>query len=137
MRVQAKAIRSSEIPTRIEPYTRQTFTTAGKEYDVHAVSMTDHGVPFLQFVDDFGYPAWRPSLMFGITDSTLAPDWVCNFIQTDGGASLLLLGPEFVVRDEASYNDMLLLDADQVDRFWKRVDSEREKTSGTNGARIT
>jgi hypothetical protein len=126
MRVRARALALSAIPAKIEPYTRQIFTTVDKEYDVHAVAVFD-GIPFLQFVDELGYPAWSPSLLFEVTDTTLPTDWICNAIPTDDGGSLFLLGPDFVARDEASYSEMVELDADQVDRFWKRVKSMEER----------
>ena len=122
MKVHARTLVPSEIPARVEPYTRQTFTTVGKEYEVHAVAVSD-GIPFLQFVDDQGYPAWIPSLVFDLADTAIPTDWICNPISTNDGGSLVLLGPDFIAKDEDSYAAMVELHADQVDRFWKRVDS--------------
>ncbi len=34
----------------------------------------------------------------------------------------MVIGPEFVARDQAAYRAMVELEADQVGRFWKRVD---------------
>ena len=122
MRVRAKPTETLHIPPEIEPYARQRFITGGKEYDVHAVSMLgDHG-PFLQFVDDIGYPAWLPSLVFDIIDVTIPGDWICNCAPMDGGGYVLLLGPDFVAQDVCSHTEMVELDADKVDRFWKRID---------------
>jgi hypothetical protein len=125
MKVRAAVIPASDIPANIEPFTRQRFITAGTEYDVHAVAViaTGTGVPFVQVVDDLGYPAWLPHILFNIVDMSLPLDWRCNCVKTGDGGNALLLGPDFVVRDEQSYNDMVELDADQVDRFWRRIDS--------------
>lgn len=123
MKVRAKAVTSSEIPAGVVPYTRQTFTTVGKEYDVHAVAVLDGCVPFIQFVDDLGYPAWKPSLLFEVADAAVPGDWICNPISTDDGGSILLLGPDFVANSEESYNAMVELDNEQVGRFWNRVNS--------------
>lgn len=38
MRVRAKLPDEVQIPPEIEPYCRQRFITAGKEYEVHAIS---------------------------------------------------------------------------------------------------
>lgn len=123
MKVCAVTIQTSDIPANIEPFTRQRFVTVGKEYDVHAVSVLNDGVPFYQFINDLGYPAWQPYIIFKIMDMTLPPDWRCNCVGTSDGGIALLVGPEFVVQDEQSYNDMVESNADQIDRFWKRIDS--------------
>jgi hypothetical protein len=123
MKVRAVAVQTTDIPANIEPFTRQRFITVGKEYVVHAVSVLNDGIPFVQFVDDIGYPAWQPYLLFNVVDTFLPSDWRCNCVRTSEGASALLLGPEFVVRDEQSYQGMVELYAEQVDRFWKRINS--------------
>lgn len=123
MKIRAVGIQEIDIPANIEPFTRQRFITVGNEYDVHAVSVLDDGIPFVQFVNELGYPAWQPHILFEILDMSLPPDWRCNCVKTSDGGHALLLGPEFVVRNEQSYNDMVELHADQVDRFWKRIAS--------------
>jgi hypothetical protein len=127
MKVRARAVNSSEISDRVEPYTRQTFTTAGKEYEVHAVAVFDNGIPFFQFVDDLGYPSWKPSLLFEVSDGALPTDWICNPLSTKEGESILLLGPDFIVVNEEAYNAMVELDANQVERFWRRVGNGDKK----------
>jgi hypothetical protein len=121
MRVRSKAIEQGGIPIRLEPYMRQSFITAGQEYEAYAIVVAD-GITFVQVVDDIHYPAWLPSWIFEVTDSTAAPDWICNPIPREDGSSLLLIGPEFVAKDEVAYNEMVELDADQMERFWERVD---------------
>jgi hypothetical protein len=123
MRARARPAGRIQIPPKIEPYTRQRFVTAGKEYEIHAIQVNSDGVPFFQFVDDLGYPAWQPYLLFDVMDTSLPGDWHCNAFSDCEGGTLLAIGPDFVVKDETVLADMVQLDADQVDRFWKRVDS--------------
>jgi hypothetical protein len=127
MRVRPVTIQAVDIPPNIEPFTRQRFITVGKEYAVHAVAVLTNGVAFLQFVDDLGYPAWQPYILFEVVDMSLPADWRCNCLKTRDGGNAMFLGPDFVVRDEQSYQAMVELDADQVDRFWKRIDSLRQE----------
>jgi len=122
MRVRAKADEGVGIPAKIEPYTRQRFITADKEYDVHAIQVYEDGVPFFQFVDDLGYPAWLPHLLFDVIDTSIPDDWHCNALRGDRGI-LLAIGPYFVVKHETAICDMIELEAGQVDRFWKRLDA--------------
>lgn len=123
MRVRARPAERVQIPEKIEPYTRQRFITADKEYDIYAVQVNEDGVPFFQFVDDLGYPAWQPHLLFDVIDTSLASDWHCNAFPDSETGTILALGPDFVVKDETALADMIQLDADQVDRFWKRFDA--------------
>jgi hypothetical protein len=81
-------------------------------------------------VDDLGYPSWRHNWLFDVVDTTVPKDWICNVLHEE---PVLLLGPEFVARDEASYGAMIELEADQVDRFWKRPDALRSEQSGEGG----
>jgi hypothetical protein len=104
----------------------QVFVTAGKEYEVHAITVFE-GHVLLQIVTDLDHPGWMPSFLFDIVDAELAADWTANLL--DGEPSLVL-GPEFVTQNVASYTAMVELEATQVDRFWRRVqllESERRK----------
>lgn len=123
MRVIARQVDWSECPTEIAPYTTraQTFLTVGNEYEVHAVAIFK-GSPRLQVVDDLGYPSWRASWLFDMVDTSLPRDWICNVLDDE---PRLLLGPEFVARNEASYEAMVELEPDQVARFWERLDALR------------
>ncbi len=51
----------------------------------------------------------------------------------------LLLGPDFVAKDQAAHASMAELEADQVDRFWKRIESlranETDDTAAIRGSR--
>jgi len=124
MKVRAVAVASSEIPSSIEPYTRQTFVTVGKEYVVHAIAVLGSGVPFLQYIDDHGMPAWTPTLLFEPIDYSLPADWICNCFTGNDGWLALLLGPDFIAKDVPSYVAMVELEPEQVDRLRKRVEQD-------------
>lgn len=133
MRVRAKLPDQLVIPPEIEPYCRQRFITGGKEYEVHAMVAClhasvacPHEPPRIHFqiVDDERWPAWLPHLLFEIVDGTVAPDWCSNILDVPGtDARYFVIGPEFLVRDVAGYYAMVELEADQVDLFWKRIES--------------
>jgi hypothetical protein len=105
----------------------QVFVTAGKRYEVFAVALFE-GRLTLQIVDDLRYPAWLPIWLFEVADPALPPDWICNLFHDEPA---LLLGPHFVAKDQAAHASMVELEADQVDRFWKRVESLRAETDDT------
>jgi len=121
MRVAARKVNWSECPADIAPYTKesQTFLTVGREYEVHAVAVFKGSVA-LQVIDDLRYPAWEASWLFEILDKTVPGDWICSVFEDE---PILVLGPEFIAKDRTSYGAMVDLEADQVDRFWKRVGS--------------
>lgn len=121
MRVRARTAERIEIPAKVEPYTRQRFITADKEYDIHAIQVNEDRVAFFQFVDDLGYPAWQPHLLFDVIDTSLPSDWHCNAFPDSEAGPVVAFGPDFVVKDANALSDMMQLDADQVDRFWKRL----------------
>ena len=121
MKVRARLMELREIPERVKPYTNQMFTSPDREYEIHAISVLDDGTSFLQFVNDQGYPDWKPSMLFDVTDATLPSDWICNPAVPSGDGSIFLLGPYFIAKDENSYNEMVELNAIQVDLFWRRV----------------
>ncbi len=95
--------------------------TIGNEYEVHCVSFFNDLLEY-QIVDDLGYPTWCPHVLFNVTDRRLPTDWQINCSTNDRRVSFAI-GPEFVVQNEASIQAMIELDADQVDRFWRRLDS--------------
>lgn len=111
--------------------------TIGSVYDVHAIVFYNwvwyfqphHPVQMpgsaeLQLIDDLGYPSWYPSVLFEVVDGKLPSDWKCNvFPHNDMQGPVMVIGPDFLVQNEAAYTAMVELEADQVDRFWKRVDS--------------
>ena len=125
--MKVRAIRSSseDCPDHVRPFLPAKIpVTLGKEYDVHALATTffghsfPGGVTLLQIVDDFRYPSWKPAWLFEVIDTTVPSDWICNLLD-DG---IVILGPSFIAQDEASYASMVELEADQVERFWKRIE---------------
>lgn len=74
---------------------------------------------FFQIVDDFNYPSWEPAWLFQVVEHEVQTDWKCNVFSSGN----LVIGPEFIARDEQAYTDMVELAAEQVDRFWSRIDS--------------
>lgn len=119
----ARKVNWSECPANIAPYTKesQTFLTVGREYEVHAVAIFK-GFPNLQVIDDLGYPTWQVVWLFEVTDTKIPKDWICNVFHDE---PVLVLGPDFVARDEVSYGAMVELEAAQVERFWRRVDARK------------
>jgi hypothetical protein len=117
MQVVAKDVNVLDCPPNIRAYLGQSFVTKGKCYEVYAVSVYD-GVALVQIIDDIGLPSWRPGWLFDVSDPSIPNDWICNVLH---GHLSLVLGPEFVAKNEDAYGEMVELDADQVDRFWKRV----------------
>jgi hypothetical protein len=117
MRLIARNVKASESPANIRHYLGQSFISAGKEYDAQALAVFD-GVTVLQVVDDIGMPSWRPAWLFDLIDPSLPDDWVGNVFH---GPLSLVVGPDFIARDEQSYAAMVELNDDQVRRFWKRV----------------
>jgi hypothetical protein len=118
MRVRGRNVNIAECPPAIRSYLGQSFVTVAKDYEVYALSVFQ-GVVMLQVVDDVGMPSWRPGWLFDVVDSEMPRDWICSFVTAD---PLLVIGPAFVAKDEASYTEMVELTSDQVARFWKRID---------------
>lgn len=121
MRVISRKVNWNECPAEIALFNKQsqTFLTIGKEYEVHAIVVIK-GFPAFQVVDDLGYPSWRASWLFHLVNAAVPGDWICNVLHQE---PLLLLGPEFIAKDGASYGAMVELEADQVDLFWKRIEA--------------
>jgi hypothetical protein len=126
MKVRARAFKPTDVSAKLSPYLNQRFVTVAKEYDVHAIAVFN-GIVFVQTVDDLGYPSWSPDVIFDVSDHSIPSDWICSLLanQSSDDASLLL-GPEFVAKDQASYEAMVEMDAEKVDQFWKRLDAKKE-----------
>lgn len=128
MKVRARAVDLTRVPANIAQVAKpgQTFITTEACYEVFAVASFD-GLCMLQIVDDLSYPAWLPAWLFEVIDPTPPHDWICNLFQDEPA---LLLGPEFIAKDQAAYTSMVELEADQVDRFWGRLESLRAAEVG-------
>lgn len=121
MRIEARQLNEAAIPAEIAPWFNpdQLFVTPGTHYEVHAIAVYA-GVTFVQFIDDLGYPSWKPGWLFDVKDARLPADWTSNLFQSELS---LVIGPDFLLRDEDAYRRMVELDADQVRRFWARIDA--------------
>lgn len=126
MRVVARKVDWSDCPIGIASYTKrgQTFLTVGRAYEVHAVAVF-RGFPALQVVDDLNQPSWEANWLFDIIDTSIPDDWICNAFEED---PILVLGPDFVAHDRASYGTMVDLEAEQVNRFWRRVEARQQRS---------
>ena len=91
--------------------------TNDRQYVVHALTTFD-AIVHIQIVDDWGFPSWYPAVLFEIVDHSLPCDWICNVLDV----GRVVLGPRFVAESRQAYEDMVELDADRVDLFWKRID---------------
>ena len=129
MRLRARNVTAAETPANIRLYLGQSFTLPGQEYDAQALAVFD-GVTVVQVVDDIGMPSWRPAWLFEVVDPSLEDDWVSNIFH---GQLTLVVGPDFIARDEESYRAMVELDEQQVERFWKRIECRATHGGGTGG----
>lgn len=120
MRVVARKVSWSECPPEIAPFTKesQTFLTPGREYEVYATALFQ-GFLAVQVINDIRQPSWEASWLFDVVDRSVPDDWICNMFHAE---PRLVVGPNFVAKDEVSYSSMVELEADQVERFWKRVE---------------
>lgn len=127
MRAIARQIDIGSLPASIARFAPpgQVFLTAGREYDVHAISVFG-GQPTFLVVDDLKYPAWYPAWLFDVTATVLPPDWICSVFRAE---PVLVLGPKFVASDIDAYEGMVELAADKVEMFWRRIES----VSGSSG----
>ena len=100
----------------------QTHLSLGKEYEVFALSVFQ-GVVFLQVVVDANHITWLPAWLFEVCDATLPNDWICSL---PAGDLQMILGPDFVAADEASYNQMVELDSKLVAAFWRRLEANTQ-----------
>ena len=119
MRVIVRAFNLAECPAAIRGYLGQSLITTGNQYDVHALAVFE-GITIMQIVDDVRMPNWRPGWLFEVIEPTLPSDWICTASASEPS---LILGPEFVAKDEKAYSEMVELDPDQVERFWERVNA--------------
>jgi len=122
MRVKMKRAKSEKRPESIAailPET-QTFLSTGKKYEVHAMSVFQ-GMLNLQIVDDLPMINWYPAWFFDVCEVSVPSGWICSL---PGNDLQMVLGPDFVAADEASYNRMVELDSDSVAKFWERFNAE-------------
>ncbi|MEI6810401.1 MAG: hypothetical protein WCN95_16900 [bacterium] len=102
----------------------QVLVSKGKTYQVTAVARWREAF-YLQVVNDANCPAWLPSWLFEVTDKTLPADWICTLQDDD---LQMILGPEFIARDESSYTRMVELERDSVAAFWSHYSDHSSMT---------
>jgi hypothetical protein len=122
MRVRFRNPKREDVPREEAVYISpsQIFLTAGRDYEVHAVSVYDRLV-FVLVVDDKETPIFLPRTIFDVSDPGVPGDWICNVFPE--GPVQLVLGPPFIAKDLDSYNAMIDQRMEQVTQFWKRVES--------------
>jgi hypothetical protein len=122
MRVQFRALPPSPSSPReaqfVAPEVRFPFTPA-REYEVYAVSVYD-GVVFVLVIDDLNSPLFTPRSLFETVDAAVPARWICNVFAA--GPVPMILGPEFIARDLASYDRFIDCDGEQMTAFWKMVE---------------
>ena len=109
----------------------QTHISIGKKYEVFAMSVFK-GVVFVQFINDLKAISWLPSWFFEVSDSSLRSDWICSLFDSE---PTMVLGPEFVAKDTASYAAIVELEDEQVQRFWRRLDARKQEEGDADGSR--
>ncbi len=92
--------------------------TPGREYEVFSISGWREENYYCVILD-VNIPSWIPSTVFETVDKRLPEDWTRTELE---GELKLLLGPEELVKDEASYNSLVNLETDAVTRFWQYVE---------------
>jgi hypothetical protein len=99
-----------------------TDISIGKEYEVYAMSVF-RGVVFLQIVTDVNIITWLPAWFFEVSDPSVPNNWICSLLTGD---LQVVLGPDFVAADEASYKRMVELDLESVAAFWRRLEANAQ-----------
>lgn len=126
MRVRAKRENFSDCPQRIREAgflpESQTLITIGDEYEVFAMAQFE-GVLMFQIIDTANWPGWLPSWLFENVDKSIPDDWICTIYDTEPE---MLIGPDFVAKDQAAYTRMVELDSESQRMFWERVKRREE-----------
>lgn len=99
----------------------------GRQYEVHALTI-QRGEVWFQIQDDSAAITWLPAQLFETSDSSVPKDWICNWFT---GEPEMVLGPEFVARDQESYRRMAALDPTSVAAFQERL----KTATGSSGSR--
>lgn len=123
MRVVARGVDPLDAPPAVAPFVSpgQVFLTRGREYDVHAIAVF-RGVVQLQVTDDHyhgsGFPAWYPAWLFDVVEHSLDNGWIVGVFQAEPA---IVIGPDFVAASLESYEQMVELYREKLDRFRLRI----------------
>jgi hypothetical protein len=96
--------------------------TLDEEYAIYAISNW-RDVFFFLIVNDINYPDWVPASIFILSDKSTPDDWICNILS---GELKMILGPEFIAKDEEAYNSLVQLEPGSIRQFWERVGKNAE-----------
>jgi hypothetical protein len=97
--------------------------TIGKEYEAYALALFEESLT-IQIIDDLNYSDWVPASLFEIVDRTVPSDWVCLL---QNRSLRMVMGPEFIAKDEESYGSMVENDPDAVKQFGNYVKRLKKK----------
>lgn len=123
MRVVARDVDPLDAPPAVAPFAvpGQVFLTPNRTYDVHAIAVFE-GVVALQVMDDLWaetrLPDWYPAWLFDVVERSLDDDWIVGVFQAEPA---IVIGPDFVAASLESYEQMVELYRDKVDRFRRRI----------------
>jgi hypothetical protein len=123
MRAVARAVDPLDAPPTVARFAvpGQVFLTPNRTYDVHAIAVFE-GVVALQVMDDLWVetrlPNWYPAWLFDVVERALDDDWIVGVFQAEPA---IVVGPDFVAASLESYEQMVELYRDKVDRFRQRI----------------
>ena len=95
----------------------QIKLTLDRDYSVWAISKWKRVVFFL-VIDDIKYPVWLPAWLFELMDREIPPGWIFSAFDDEVE---IIVGPEFIAKDEQSYGRMVELHPSAVEAFWRYV----------------
>lgn len=102
----------------------QIFVREEAYYAIHCITLFEEELEFLVIDDtpnftDRYYPDWYPSPFFDVSDTSIPHDWICRVF--DDKLSFLI-GPEFMVKDQVSFEAIRLGEPEPMALFWERLD---------------
>jgi|SRR5690554_275010 len=119
MLVLARDVEWAEQPKGMELFTQQTdyYISSSKRYDVYGILLHER-FPTVLMLNDSGLAMWHQAWLFDVLDKTIPEDWVTNFFHVQNSGSAIIMGPEFIVKNRASYTEMVLQEPPTYDRFF-------------------
>ncbi len=133
MRIRANDVDWDNLPDEVAYFARedQTFTTVGREYVVLAISVY-RGVWFALIADDHNIAEFLPLHLFTQVSMDIPPEWICSM--NPGPDIAMVLGPDFVAKDERAYGSIVDKEPRAIDALWRfyEVLLERERAELSN-----
>jgi hypothetical protein len=121
MRVRARKADPATAPESIRHDVSTARVTSDVEYEVHTLAVL-YGDVYLLVVDDGGTQSWLPAWGFDQVDASIPPDWVCTALHE---GPELMLGPDFIAGNWATYTAFREGEPEPIRRFWARFDTLR------------